>query len=120
MVYILIILSLSVFFLAAIVFGIRTVTCIKKNIILGLGFLSGFIYSAFCFAIEINGIIACRSKGLIESCIQYPDINQIPIARIGFDLISINVRLFLMNVLTFGLVFFLIYFFKRQAVINKK
>jgi hypothetical protein len=114
MIYFLLMLSTLVFLLAAIVFGTHMVHTIKKNLALGLGFLCGFIYSAFAFAIQINGIIVCGAQRSMYSCVQYPDINQIPITRIGFNLISENLKLFMINILTFGFVFFLIYFFKRQ------
>lgn len=120
MINFLLFLSTLVFFLAAIVFGKNFIYYIKTNLALGLGFLCAFIYSAFSFAIQVNGLIMCGKRNMIQACVQYPDLNQIPIARIGFNLISNNVKLFLMNILTFGLVFFLIYFFKRQSARNNQ
>ncbi len=115
MIYFLLILSTLVFLLATIVFGANAFKRIKTNVVLGFAFMAGFIYSGICFAIQINGFLKCRGT-LFAQCIQYPDVNQIPVTRIGFNLISTNLKLLLMNILALGLVFFLIYFLKKQSI----
>jgi hypothetical protein len=116
MIYFLLVLSTLVFLLATVVFGMNAFKRLKTNLVLGLGFMAGAVYSGICFLIQINGFMKCGGFSVLEQCIQYPDVNQIPITRIGFNLISTNLKLLLMNILALGLVFFLIYFLKRQNI----
>lgn len=115
---ILIILSILVFFLAALVFGTSTVSWWKKDISMSLGFLFAFAYSALSFAVQTNGFLSC--KGLLEKCIQYPQASQIPIVRVGLDLISTSMQSFLSILLTLSLIFFLVYVFKQQSGLFNK
>lgn len=117
---ILIILSILVFFLASLVFGTSAVSSFKKDVTLSLGFLTAFIYSAISFAIQVNGFVVCRAQNALERCIQYPEATQIPIVRVGFNLISSEMRSFLSIVLTFSIIFFLMYLFKQQSNIFGK
>lgn len=92
----------------------------KKERILSLAFFCAFLYSAFLFAIQLNGFFSCFVSGAIESCVHYPQINEIPIIQIGFNFVSDNLKLFLINVLTASIVFFLSYFLKKQLANRKK
>jgi|JI9StandDraft_1071089.scaffolds.fasta_scaffold408538_2 hypothetical protein len=114
MIYILVILSILVFLLGSIVFGLNVFTHFKKEKILSIAFGCAFVYTAFLFSIQVNGLMHCVANNTIDQCIHYPQINEIPIIQIGFDLASENLKLFLVNLLTFGLVFFLAFFLKRQ------
>jgi hypothetical protein len=114
MTYILIILATFVFFLTAIVFGVYGVHYFKKKILLSLGLLFGSIYSAFIFAIQTNGIVSCFvDENPINACVTYPGLNQFPIIQIGFENVSLSLQIFLINVLTLSLVFFLVFFLQR-------
>ena len=84
MIYILVILSILVFLLGAIVFGLNIFTNYKKEKLLALAFGCAFVYTAFLFSIQVNGLMSCISKGSIDQCVHYRQINEIPIIQIGF------------------------------------
>lgn len=120
MIYILVALSISVFLLGSIVFGIKALTYMKKERTLSLAFFCTFIYSAFLFAIQLNGLFSCFISNTIDSCVHYPEINEIPIIQIGFNFVSENLKIFLINILTAGIVLFLVYFLRKQLDGRKK
>lgn len=84
----LIIFSLLVFLLGTIVFAKQFLKKFKHNKTISIAFFLSSLYFLLSFLAQLNGFVQCRNNLFIQNCAQIPLANDMPVIRVGFDLLS--------------------------------